>query len=148
METVDDVLQHYGVKGMRWGVRRSREQIDSDSADVSRKKSIEETVKRNAGSTNPLSNAELRALNERLNLEQNYRQLVAKENASKPTPPIKQGVQWAGKFVKDVGNQQAKNAANALIKAQIDAKIAQATKPKPTLADKIAPYSATQKKKK
>lgn len=28
MTTADDILAHYGIKGMRWGVRRSQAQLD------------------------------------------------------------------------------------------------------------------------
>ena len=37
----EDFLEHYGVKGMRWGVRRSREKLSA--ARASRKKKIENT---------------------------------------------------------------------------------------------------------
>jgi hypothetical protein len=30
---LDDVLQHYGVKGMKWGVKRSPEELKSDIQD-------------------------------------------------------------------------------------------------------------------
>ena len=64
-------LQHFGVKGMKWGVRRSS-------------KATEPTVIVNRQSkrahkgddARSLSNAELKARIERLNLEQNYNRLV------------------------------------------------------------------------
>jgi hypothetical protein len=119
METVEDVLEHYGVKGMRWGVRRTQAQLDAASADAQKKKSLQDTVKRNAGSTDPLSNADLKALNERLNLEQNYRQLVGKEKAAQPTPPIKKGAQFVTKNVGQMLGQSVKNIGTAIITNQI-----------------------------
>lgn len=119
METVEDVLEHYGVKGMRWGVRRTQAQIDAASADAQRKTSLQDTVKRNAGSTDPLSNADLKALNERLNLEQNYRQLVGKENAARPKPPLQKGAQFVTKNVGQMLGQSVKNVGTAIITNQI-----------------------------
>jgi hypothetical protein len=145
MTTTEDVLEHYGIKGMRWGVRRSRQQIDSDSADVTAKKSAQAKIAAKK-TTDVLSNQELAALNNRLNLEANYRQLTTKEKAAAPQSAMSKGGKWAGNFAKDVANQQAKNAANAFVKTMIDSKIAEVTKPKPTLEDKLSPYSAKKKK--
>lgn len=72
-------LQHYGILGMHWGVRRyqnkdgsltpagrkkQKRQMSSDAKEVSeiKKKKISE-----------MSNAELKKLNERQNLERNYK---------------------------------------------------------------------------
>lgn len=111
-----DILEHYGIKGMKWGVRRTRAQIDADSADAATKKATQAKIKKNSGSTDPLSNAELKALNERLQLEQNYNQLITKEKANAPQSRLSKGGKWAGKFVADVAQQQAKGMANALVK--------------------------------
>lgn len=57
-------LMHYGVKGMKWGVRKKNYSDDYNSTKELRKKSYKE-----------LSNKELRELNERMNLESNYKRL-------------------------------------------------------------------------
>lgn len=71
-EIIDRTLEHFGIPGMRWGVRRARGasgRVSTSSEDhlTSRqlkKKKVKE-----------LSNAELKALNNRLNLERNLRDL-------------------------------------------------------------------------
>lgn len=60
-------LMHYGVKGMKWGVRKDRSKSYSDdynSTKSLRKKNVKQ-----------LSNSELRKLNERMQLEANYKRL-------------------------------------------------------------------------
>lgn len=105
-EDVDDFLAHYGVKGMRWGVRKAR---DSSSGSRSRKKSSgesdgDESTKKPSKSKNSLSkysddklssllsdlkgpdalsDAELTKLTKRMQLEQSYRELKAKQPKTK-----------------------------------------------------------------
>ena len=72
-------LMHYGILGMKWGVRRNRKQSSSSSS--SKKKSSRvsddyaEYQKLKSRKPSSLSNSELKKLNERMNLEQNYRRL-------------------------------------------------------------------------
>ena len=78
---MDNELYHYGILGMKWGVRRDRSRSGS-SGSSRRKKTLlnlsddartaEKLKKKKLGE---MSNAELRKLNERQNLERNYRQL-------------------------------------------------------------------------
>ena len=100
--TADDVLAHFGVKGMRWGVRRS-EKISSGpvepTAKVSRSTGVMDTKKTRGGEgfdahddakvtarskqiakksgTQALSTKELQDLVSRMNLEQQYSKLTA-----------------------------------------------------------------------
>lgn len=90
---VYNYLQHYGVLGMKWGVRRSTSDLKRAS---SRKKAIRQStsdLKRSSNrkknwsedartaselkkkKTKELSNAELKKLNERTRLEQEYSRL-------------------------------------------------------------------------
>jgi len=87
-QTLDDVLEHYGIKGMRWGVRRTREQIDRArgkrkakgkpvtpvSEDAKRARAAQTKAKTEG--VGALSNQELQQLNKRLNLEKNYSDLT------------------------------------------------------------------------
>lgn len=67
-------LAHYGVLGMRWGVRRKSRTPSVDSANVKaiRKKKIDE-----------MSNQDLRDANARLQLESQYKQLTKKTSIGK-----------------------------------------------------------------
>lgn len=146
VQEVDEFIEHFGVKGMRWGVRRgskdsksdgSDEKLtgranaltrgrgkkkglrkDPDSEDTAVKKNLQQKVKQNK-STDPLSNTELRKLNERLQLEQTYSQLMAKERANAPKSPAAKGAAWAANMTGQIANQAVKNVASNIVTAQI-----------------------------
>lgn len=84
MTDVNNFLEHYGVKGMKWGVRRKSTGATSEDHDSSR------TSKKKALST--MSNAEIRRLNERLQLEQSNKALQSRGALQK----IKTGTAIAG----------------------------------------------------
>lgn len=81
---MNNELYHYGVLGMKWGIRRNRSKLpqnkrqksmaSEDSRKVSniRKKSIDQ-----------MSNQELRDANNRLQLERQYKDLTKKTNVGK-----------------------------------------------------------------
>lgn len=83
---VGDFLEHYGVKGMKWGQVRTRAQIDSDSADVAAVKEAKTKIKSNR-TTDVLSNKELQNVVTRMNLEQQYNRLT---NEGKKRSPLVQ----------------------------------------------------------
>lgn len=74
-------LQHWGIKGQRWGVRRFQNKDGSlTSAGRKRQKQnmsqdAKEAYKIKKKKVSEMSNAELRKLNERQNLERNYKSL-------------------------------------------------------------------------
>lgn len=61
-EKSKDSIQHFGVKGMKWGVRKKRRSSDFNEAQRLRKRNPD-----------TLSNNELQILNNRMNLEAQYR---------------------------------------------------------------------------
>ena len=62
MRDIDAYLEHYGVKGQQWGVRKIRRPTPAQ---------------KNANAVKHLSDQELRARVDRMNLEANYARLTA-----------------------------------------------------------------------
>lgn len=65
IEQAKQAIQHYGTKGMKWGVRKksSRSAESSETSALRKKKGFQ------------LTNDELKTVNARLSLEQSYSQL-------------------------------------------------------------------------
>lgn len=107
---VEDFIEHYGVKGMKWGVRKRAGGLITkarggpklpDSEDASKAKVSKKKAKNNVGS---LSNKELQELVTRMNLEQQYSRLAVGDRGA------------VQKFIADtltnVGKQQLTRLAN------------------------------------
>lgn len=73
MEKPMDSLQHVGILGMKWGKRKASA-VESPKSDDHILTTGLRTKK-----INSLSNAELKKLNERLQLERNYKELVKRD---------------------------------------------------------------------
>ena len=96
-DDVEDFLAHYGVKGMKWGVRKKA----SDAVDKVKERSAEKKTNRSSpnssdherasslnqmaadGGVKKLSNKELQDLVKRMNLERQYSDLQSKTPAGK-----------------------------------------------------------------
>lgn len=107
MTTLDDTLAHFGIKGMKWGVRRSSTQGGSSSEDHDNAAAAK--AKASKGGAKALSNKELQDLVTRINLEQQYSKLVP---PSKSTVVLKKGGEIVGNILLGVGKQQASRIAN------------------------------------
>ena len=74
-ENYDDFLQHYGVLGMKWGHRKSRSNVSSNKKPKSTKNTTTSKPKPKP-TQKRLSDAELRAVVNRMRLEREYADLT------------------------------------------------------------------------
>lgn len=80
MMNPNDYLVHYGIKGMKWGIRRYQNKDGSYTSAGKRRRrtyssDYEETRSLRKKSAKELSNEELKKLNKRMNLESEYKRL-------------------------------------------------------------------------
>lgn len=136
-QVCEDILSHYGVKGMRWGIRkeiaaRRSSEVSVDLKDKRKKSSRK--IKTKGGKNLPahsdaieaqmakqvikksgtaaLSNDDLRVLATRMNLEQQVSNLSAQQTGG--------GRKLVTKILKDTGESQAKRIANAKATEAVD----------------------------
>jgi hypothetical protein len=97
-DPVGAFLEHFGVKGMHWGVRRPRGEASTDHASATAilKKAHE------GGGIHTLSNHELKTLNNRLNLETNHKRLTGSSQSGE-------------QFVKELLKNEVKKEAGKVV---------------------------------
>lgn len=102
-QTIDEVLEHYGIKGMHWGVRKTASAPSGSPEPVvvktkrgmiktsggaghpvseDARKAAEGRRKAKESGPNSLTNAEMRAVVERMNLEQQFSKLNTKQKST------------------------------------------------------------------
>lgn len=133
-DVVDDILEHHGIKGMHWGVRRAERTSSVSTSQKPGKKTVrtegghnisahEDAIKAAVAKQKAkksgvvaLSNPELKQLVERMNLEQQFNRLSSK--------PKGDGKRFAEEQLKQVGRQSvaklvAKKAAQSAALAAV-----------------------------
>lgn len=96
-DLVDEYLEHFGVKGMRWGFRKDKAPSEPASEEAVTTATTRARTKAAKGSTHMLTNKELQDAITRIRLEQQYSQMTAK--------PKSKGRVWVTNFFKQKKNR-------------------------------------------
>lgn len=113
---INDYLEHFGVRGMKWGVRKT-----NDSASVSNDSRIASVTqeKINKSGVRSVSNDDLQRLVTRLNLERQY-------SSIKPKSGTERALSFIGNTLVTVGKQSITGFVGKTVTKQIDGLIRKA----------------------
>lgn len=93
---VEEFLSHHGVKGMKWGKRKTRGTKEAPSSDA--KKALDLRARAKRSKSKALTNEELKTAIERMRLEQEFKRLSVNERSAVQ--------RWIGSTLLNVGQQQ------------------------------------------
>ena len=96
MGTLDEVMEHFGVKGMHWGVSKS----GPTSSDAQKAKGHRAVIKKSG--TKALTNSDLQELVTRMNLEQQYSRLSHQPSKIAAGYKVVKGILGVGKTVNEI----------------------------------------------
>ncbi len=103
LQEIQEYFEHAGVKGMKWGIRK-----DSSSGSGTK-----------AQGSSGLSNAQLQTRINRMSLEKQYTELVAKENA-RNVSTLAKGLSVAAGILASSGKQVAQTLVTRKIMSLVD----------------------------
>jgi hypothetical protein len=110
MTAAEDVLAHFGVKGMKWGKKTAAAPA---SADATRKDAVKTQVK--TGKIRSVSNKDLQDAINRMQLEQNYKRLAVNEKS-----PV---TRFISSTLLEIGKREVQAAAAKKIGAAVARKV-------------------------
>lgn len=127
-----DLIYHFGIKGMKWGIRRYQNKDGSLTAagkkrynegeQSSKEKTVSSTSSNRSRSISELSDTELRTRINRLNLEKQYKQLIS-EGVSSNTKQVKEGKSFANEIkdraVKNVFLPAAEEIGRQVVRSKL-----------------------------
>jgi hypothetical protein len=112
VSSLDDVLIHFGVKGMKWGSRRAAK--ESPSGDATRSMQLRTRAK--TSKVKALSNKELQEAINRMNLEQQFKRLATNEK-----PPVQR---FIASTLLEIGKREVQVAVGKKVAATVAKKVA------------------------
>lgn len=114
----DDVLEHFGIKGMKWGFRRGPSKSPRFKARMARKesKAARKAWNMKYHKRHSMTEHELQAATRRLMLENNFAEQVRRANQIADTRKPKKE---HGKFAKDLGRSVANSVIDTGVKTVV-----------------------------
>ena len=112
---MDNELTHYGVPGMKWGVRRSQKRLSRIDKKAQKKNwsdDARDAAQIKTKKVKQMSNAELRKLNERTRLENEYKNLNQRKKIV--------GEKFVTDVIKETGKEVAKEYTKKGVKKGIN----------------------------
>lgn len=114
----DDILEHFGIKGMKWGFRRGPSKSPRFKARMARKesKAARKAWNMKYHKRHSMTESELQAATRRLMLENNFAEQVRRANQIADTRKPKKE---HGKFAKDLGRSVANSVIDTGVKTVV-----------------------------
>ena len=112
---LEKILEHHGVKGMKWGQHRKSKQTEPTHSDAAKVDSIKTRVKTQK-TTKILGNQELRDALDRMRLEQEFSKLSGGLDKTR----IQKSKQFVAKLLIDTGKQTADQAVKTKARSVVD----------------------------